>query len=66
MKYTNILLLPFFLCVMSCTMRRCDYKDWIVQLQSHPISLSLDKMRCMCDGQENRETLLANRRREVR
>lgn len=29
-----------------------DFKDGIVQLQSRPVSLSLDKMRCMWNGKD--------------
>ena len=39
------------LCFVSCTGKK-DFKDGIVQLQSRPVSLSLDKMRCMWNGKD--------------
>ncbi len=36
---------------VSCTGKK-DFKDGIVQLQSRPVSLSLDKMRCMWNGKD--------------
>lgn len=51
MRYTGVLLLLTALCFVSCTGKK-DFKDGIVQLQSRPVSLSLDKMRCMWNGKD--------------
>ena len=51
MRYTGVLLLLTALYFVSCTGKK-DFKDGIVQLQSRPVSLSLDKMRCMWNGKD--------------
>lgn len=44
-------MLLMLLCFLSCT-DRDDFKDGIVRMKSRPVSLSLDKMRCMWDGKD--------------
>ena len=51
MRYTGVLLLLTALCFVSCTGKK-DFKDGIVQLQSRPVSLSFDKMRCLLNGKD--------------
>lgn len=55
MKQVGCFLLFMVFCSLSCT-RKNSYADGILQLQSRPVSLPLDKMRCMWNG---RDTIVA-------
>ncbi len=61
MRYVGVLLLLPILGFASCTKKK-DFKEGIVQLQSRPVLLSLEKMRCMWNGKDTlirQESLLA-------
>ena len=51
MRNASILLIGVFFALMSCSEKE-SFKKGIIQLQSHPITLSLDKMRCMWNGKD--------------
>lgn len=51
MKQVGCFLLFMVFCSLSCT-RKNSYADGILQLQSRPVSLPLDKMRCMWNGRD--------------
>ena len=51
MRFAGVSLLMVILCFLSCT-DKDNFKDGIVQMKSQPISLPLDKMRCMWDGKD--------------
>lgn len=51
MRNASILLIGVFFALMSCSEKE-SFKKGIIQLQSHPITLPLDKMRCMWNGKD--------------
>ena len=52
MKFVvNVLILLAIACSISCSKKR-EHADGILQLQSHPVSLSLDKMQCIWNGKD--------------